>query len=424
MMRGALLLPLLLVAAHALAAEHEALLPPAAVVRRVLLDLPLVRAGQDEIAQGEAQQRQLEAGPHEWALRLEGQRRQSREAASEPDKRSHDWAIGLERAWRLPGKAALDRQIGAEQRALAEAAAAERLHNGAGLLLESWFAWLRARERLALVEASLTSLEQETQAMIRRHALGDAAELERLQMEAALAQMQAEHQARRADLQAARARLEQRFPGLPLPERQALPPPPAPSGSFAAWEEALLTHAPALQQARLESRRSRLEAERADRERFADPSLGVRLAREKDGDDRLFGLTLTLPLGGAARQAEADQRRAAANLASAREAQALRETRAAAHAAWQAAHGAWQAWQASQNAAARLRRAAELQARAYALGEGSLAELLAARRLAFAAELDSRLAQLDAWETHYRLQLDRRALWNFSPTSAEQSPTP
>lgn len=425
MMRRTRLLALLLAAWGALPAHAaDPALPPEAAVRQALLDLPSVRAGQGEIAQGEARQRQLEAGPHEWAVTLEGQRRRTRDEAGGPDSRTRDWAVGLERAWRLPGKAALDSQLGQEERALAEAAAAERLHGGARLLLETWFAWLRARERLAQVEAARTSLEKESRAMNRRRELGDASELESLQLEAAFAQMQAEHRTREAELLAARERLQQLFPGLPLPEQVNLPAPQPITGSLEEWEEALLAQEPALRQARLASSRSQLEARRADRERLADPSVSVRIAREKDGEDRLLGLTLTIPLGGGARQAEADRTRAEASIASEREAQVLRETRAAARAAWQQARGAWQAWQASQDAAARMGRAAQLQARAYELGEGSLAEMLAARRLAFSAELEARLAQLDALEKYYRLQIDRHKLWDFAHPPAPEPAQP
>ncbi len=424
MMRRTRLLALLLAAWGALPAQADPALPPAAAVRQALLDLPAVRAGQGEIALGEARQRQLEAGPHEWAVTLEGQRRRTRDDAGGPDSRSRDWAVGLERAWRLPGKAALDSQLGQEARALAEAAAAERLHGGARLLLETWFAWLRAREGLNQAEAARASLEKENRAMARRRELGDASELESLQMEAAFAQMQAEHRTREAELLAARERLQQLFPGLPLPEQVNLPAPQPITGSLEEWEEALLAQEPALRQARLASSRSQLEARRADRERLADPSVSVRIAREKDGEDRLLGLTLTIPLGGGARQAEADRTRAEASIASEREAQVLRETRAAARAAWQQARGAWQAWQASQDAAARMGRAAQLQARAYELGEGSLAEMLAARRLAFSAELEARLAQLDALEKYYRLQIDRHKLWDFAHPPAPEPAQP
>ena len=50
-------------------------------------------------------------------------------------------------------------------------------------------------------------------------------------------------------------------------------------------------------------------------------------------------------------------------------------------------------------------------ARAYQLGEGSLNDLLAARRLANEAQLSARLMQLDALELRYRLLLDAHQLW-------------
>ncbi len=52
-------------------------------------------------------------------------------------------------------------------------------------------------------------------------------------------------------------------------------------------------------------------------------------------------------------------------------------------------------------------------ARAYQLGEGSLSDLLTARRLANEAQLASRLTQLDALELRYRLLLDAHRLWDL-----------
>jgi len=423
MMRRTRLLVLLLASWGTMPAQAGPALPPEAAARQALLDLPSVRASRGEIAQGEARQRQLEVGPHEWAVTLEGQRRRTRDEAGGADSRTRDWAVGLERAWRLPGKAALDSQLGQEQRALAEAAAEERLHSGARLLLETWFAWLRARERLVQVEETRASLEKENRIMTRRRELGDASELESLQMEAAFSQMQAEHRTCEAELLAAQERLQQLFPSLPLPEQVNLPVPQPIAGSLEEWEEALLAQEPTLRRARLESSRSRLQVQRSSREQLADPIVGVRVGREKDGEDRLLGLALTIPLGGAARQAEADHRRAEASIASEHEAQVLRETKAAARVAWQQARGAWDSWQASRDASDRMNRAAKLYARAYELGEGSMAEMLAARRLAFSAELDSRLAQLDALERIYRLEIDRHKLWDFTlPKESDVQP--
>lgn len=415
---------LLLGICWAVSSQASTDLPPEPAVRQALLDLPSVRAGRDELARGEAQQRQLEAGPHEWALTLEGQRRRSSGVDGSPDSRSRDWAVGLERAWRLPGKAELDSRLGAEQRTLAEAAAAERMSGGARLLLESWFAWLRAREQLQQTEEARATLERESRAVQRRRELGDASELETLQVAAALAQKEAETQARQGELLSARERLKQLFPSLPLPEQPSLSQPRPLEGSLEQWEQELLLHEPGLRRARLESAYSQLQAQRADRERLADPSLGVRVAREKDGEERLLGLTLTIPLGGSARQAEADRSRAEARLSSEHEAQMLRETRASVRAAWLQAQGAYQAWLRSREAAAGMARAASLQARAYELGEGSLAELLNAQRLAFSAKLDAALAQLDALEKYYRLEIDRHKLWDFTRNETPTLPLP
>jgi len=290
---------LLLAALSPLSAHADSALPPEAAVRQALLELPSVRAGQGEIARGEAWQRQLEAGPHEWAVTLEGQQRRSRDAMSGPDRHTQDWAVGVERAWRLPGKAALDTRLGQEQRAIAEAAAEERLHNGARLLLETWFAWLRAQQRLTQIEAARTTLAKETRAIQRRRELGDASELETLQIEAALAQMEAEQQTREAELHATREQLQQRFPGLPLPTQLTLSPPQAIEGNLEQWEQELLTHEPGLRLARLESSRSQLQAQRTDRERLADPTVGVRLTRERMVKSGSSAFPSPFPSGGA-----------------------------------------------------------------------------------------------------------------------------
>ena len=52
-------------------------------------------------------------------------------------------------------------------------------------------------------------------------------------------------------------------------------------------------------------------------------------------------------------------------------------------------------------------------ARAYQLGEGSLNDLLTARRLANEAQLAARLSQLDALELRYRLLLDAHRIWDL-----------
>lgn len=388
-------------------------LPPRDVVLRILAESPAVRAGLGQVQAEQAQQRRLEAGPHEWALRLEGQRRRTQAINPDPASTTRDWAVGLERAWRLPGKAALDEQLGAQGVAVAEATSAGLRQEMARLLLASWFQWLRSKAQWQQVGEEQALLEKEAGSVRRRHELGDAAQLETLQSEAALAQAEARRMAAETEELAARENLQQLFPGLPLPEVFTPAEPQPLEGTLETWLDAQLTHNQALKAARLEAQRSSLQATRVDRERLPDPSVGVRVARERDGEERLLGLTLTIPLSGAARQADADKSLAESSIASQREAQALRQATSEARTTYQRAQSARATWQRSQAAARQMEEAARLQARAYQLGEGSLSELLNARRLAFAATLEARLAQLDALERRYRLLLDSHKLWPF-----------
>jgi hypothetical protein len=110
---------------------------------------------------------------------------------------------------------------------------------------------------------------------------------------------------------------------------------------------------------------------------------------------------------------------AGADAASHREAAALLKVGAEAAALFQTATSAQLTWRASHDAAERLNRAADMTARAYQLGEGSLNELLAARRFANEAQLAADLACLEALEMRYRLLLDAHRLWVFDDSRHE-----
>uniref|UniRef100_UPI0035AE6FCF TolC family protein n=1 Tax=Zoogloea sp. TaxID=49181 RepID=UPI0035AE6FCF len=132
---------------------------------------------------------------------------------------------------------------------------------------------------------------------------------------------------------------------------------------------------------------------------------------ERDGEERLLGVTLAIPLSGAGRRADADAAVASAEATSWREAAVLRKVEAEAAALHRRARAAHAGWQSQQAAADALGKSADLTERAWQLGEGSLTDTLNARRLAHEARLAARLAGLDASEARYRLLLDAHKLW-------------
>lgn len=407
-------LSLLLTAAlgQALAGEPTPDLPSSDIVARVLREAPAIRAAGAQVRAEEANRQRLAAGSHEWNLRLGSQQRKVL-PGNGPDERYGEWNAALERALRLPGKGALDGEIGAAGVGIAEAALDDARHEAGRALLAGWFAWLRENAATGQWAQQVELLAHQRQAIERRQQLGDAARLEAVQAAAALAQAEAQLAQASARLRIAEEDLRRRFPGLPLNAPTGLGEPATIAGSDGEWVAAILEHNHELGVARGETRRARLLADRARRERLPDPSIGVQFARERNGEEKLLGAYVSIPLPGGARRATAD---AAFAQAEAREEQAAAiERRIAGEAAalYHAAVAAIPGWQAARNAAEHLGRSAGMTARAYQLGEGSLSELLTARRLANEAELGARQARLEALELRYRLLLDTHRLWNF-----------
>lgn len=391
-------------------------LPPAAQVEKALRAHPLVHAASARVQAEDANRERLEAGPHEFAIRLASQQR--RERAPGLGYREHE--IGIERAIRLPGKAARDAELGAVGVEQARFELGDALHESARLLLSRWFDWQReaaaAREWAAQVE----SLQRQHEVVGKRVGAGDAAKLEQLLSGAQLAQAQGQ-QAQAGNRQE-RAALEftQHFPAIALPAQVAQAAgegPPAVAGAPADWRERILAHSHELALARGGARRGRLVAQRLDAERMPDPTLGLSYGSERDGQERIVGLQLTIPLPGSGRAAAARGGLAEADAANAREALVRMRVEADAQQTLQRARSTLTQWQRLADVATRMEDNARLLEKAWRLGEGQFADLQTARRQAIEARLAATQAQLDANEARYRVLLDAHLLWDMDTES-------
>jgi len=412
-MKSAILIALAGLGNAALAAEPTPNLPPEEIVARVLRANPTVNAASSQINVEEANRRRLEAGQYEWNVRLGGQQRKTY-PTSGLDERFNEWNAALERPLRLPGKASLDAELGAAGVALAETAHGDSLHESSRNLLKAWFTWLKENAAATQWTAQVALLEKQTKGVQRRQQLGDAAKLEAIQSEAALAQAEAQRTQAQIRQRTAAEDLRRRFPGLPLNEPDNIAEPLPIGGSEAEWLENILKESHELGIARGESQFAQVTASRASRDRLPDPTVGMHVSRERGGEENVVGAYISIPLPGDGRRATTDASLARASAANYREAAARQKIEAEAATLYQSANAALPTWQASRNAAERLNRAAEMTARAYQLGEGSLNDLLTARRLANEAQLAARLLQLDALELGYRLRLDAHQLWDLN----------
>ena len=181
-------------------------LPPGEIVARVMKTMPGVLASDSMVGAEEANRRRLEAGDHEWNLRLGGQRRRSNPPGTQEESFG-EWNAALERPLRLPGKGVDDMQLGTTGVAVAESARKEAMREGYRALLRGWFLWPAQEGAAADQWAAQTKLfAQQAGGIMSSAATRRRRSPEAVQSEAA--QAQAEAQAVQARLRRDNAALE------------------------------------------------------------------------------------------------------------------------------------------------------------------------------------------------------------------------
>ena len=388
-------------------------LPPEALVRAAIESSPGVQGSQARIRGEEANRRRLEAGPYEWNWRIGSQQRRSRAVDANPAEQFYEWNTALERPIRLPGKAEADSALGQQGVTIAELAHRDAIHEESRLLLGMWFNWLREEATTRQWREQFALLGKQAAAVARRQQLGDAARIESVQSQAALAQAEAalaQAESRRA---VAREALSQRYPSLAtvnLPD--AVLPQPFDAGKQ-DWSSQLRDHNHELALVRAEAQKSQAEAARAQQERAADPAIGVQMGHERGGNEKVIGAYISIPLGGEVRRVQADVALANADAARHREAAVGLKIGQESASLLRSVTASFAAWQSAQAAGARLMQAAQMMGRAYQLGEGNLNDLLTAQRQANEAMLAAHLARLDALELQARVYLDAHQMWDW-----------
>ena len=383
-------------------------LPPEAEVRRVLASLPALRQGVLNTQLAGAERDKLAAGPYEWTVRAGASRRTAPGA-----QRYLEQEVALERPLRWFGKASLDQALGEQGLAVARALHGDAWHEAGRALLRDWFDALRDLAGVARLEQQLAVTQRLQSIAARRVQAGDGAALDLLQ---------AETEQRRvlALLQQARQRSEQSltllaisYPGLPRPQADSLPLPQAGSEDASRWVERIVHDNHELQLAQAEADLYAMRASRLASDAMPDPTLALRAARERDGQERVFGVSLSFPLPGAGRAADRSAAAIKASMARERVAQTqLRVALAARRAASDSVHS-HAIWTTLQEVQQQTIHQAELMQRAYQAGECTLAVALAGRRQALDAALTAQTAQIEALAAQARLQLDAHAIWSI-----------
>jgi outer membrane protein TolC len=390
-------------------AQQAPWLPSDDAVRLALEHHPAIS---DAIALREARDAGADAtrvGSHETLVRVTPQGRWTRN----PAEAYPEMQIAVERPLRLYGKAQADGALADAAQASASVALQDARHELSRLLLTLWFATARSQAETESLRAAQKQVETLAATVAARLRQGDAAELDRMLAQADVQRAQAASLAAQAALEAAQAELGAQFPDVGMPTVLPTELPAASSQDAGALRRQYVSGSHEVLLAHAEADRYQLQARRVDLERHPDPIIGAFATVERSASERIVGMSLSIPLGGTYRNAQAREAAAQASAAAARSSQAERKAQAEFGSLWASLQGARQTAAALGEAASSQEAAAAKMTRAYSLGEAGITETLTAQRSAAEADRQWRAALIDAVQLNTRLKLDLHQMWDF-----------
>lgn len=383
-------------------------LPNDQVAMELLSKEPSVLQARSVLEAAQQRAEVLTAGPHEWTANGTAQRRRDRSN----DSSFNEWIVGLQKGIRIGGKAQIDRDLGEAQIRLANARYGEARHEAARALLTSWMDWAAAERSRQLWREQVKFAQDNLNVATKRRNAGDASALEQNAARVDFAEVQRQLSAATNEEAKARAVLRTRFPDLKL-ELPSLAEPDALQGEAAHWRERIAQESDVLRTAREELRTAELQAARANADRIADPTLGVFTSSERGGSERLVGVSISIPIGGQARRAQARENAYLVDAARAAMDISQRELDAEVARNMADIEGSLERWRLAKQGMGASQDNAQLTQRAYTLGEADLQTLLLARRQGIDAALAAEQAHIDALKARYRLYIDAHLIWGL-----------
>ncbi|MDR2872795.1 MAG: TolC family protein [Xanthomonadaceae bacterium] len=383
-------------------------LPPEHLVRSAISQQAEVLAANARTEAAQARARAYAAGTHEFQLSASPRHRKT-----DREGNFREWEGEIGRAIRLPGKARLDRQIGLHGLNAAGLYLDDARHQAARKLMAAWMNHLRTGLTADETRRQRDSLQRQRDALSRQMQLGDASRLDMNLFDAELAQAEAACLQAETAQQAARLDMMKEFPQIPLPEQiRPLPDPEPLSGTADSWIELIVSRSHEIGAAEENTTQQESIAARARADRFADPSVGLRISSERDGEEKIIGLVFSLPLGGSYRRATAAAEGATATAMQSDAAAVRRTIEREASLTVAAVDSMLRQWQAQRLAYEAMTAANQRMRKAWELGEIGLAEHLLTERNARQTALAEANARVDAWEARLNMLIDSHELWH------------
>lgn len=394
----------------AVGADTPGWLPAESAVQQAILSHPRVAAAAARRDMADSRARGLQAGSAETVLRATGQRR----SVNNPTDRYAEGQLALERPWRFADKRDADYAVADATRWAGRIDLADARHEAARELLTLWSVHVRALNMALTTQGNLESVQRLMEVTRARVKVGDAAVLDADLVQAELSRLEAAANMARAAVDAAAARLSSRFPGIePASSVQTGLAARRDAAQTAELRARYVEASHELALARAEAERAERAARRSALERRPDPVVGVFGTVERGGDERIVGVSVSIPLPGELRSTNAEAAFSEATALKRNADDIARGVAAQFDALWFDLLGRQSSAEALARAAQQQGSAAERMEKAYRLGEAGISELLQARRLVADSRLAAQAARLDLLEADLRLRLDLHEIWDF-----------
>lgn len=369
----------------------ETWLPPEPVVVHAIESSPGWQAQLAQVQATQARADQIRHIDNEWSTQASYGQRRNRAPWSDPaEARTREWSLGIQKATRWLG----------------QGRAAEHASDLAGQLSEKQLeqAWLgQVKDLLSLHQNWLTAVlierswarqmaltQQQLDSLGKRQQLGDAPRVDVMLMEATLAQTQAKLTEARQQVRQASSLLRARFPNWaqnPPADDASLIGASAPAPGQEALDPWIEQH-PDVQLAHAQALFQEANAQQVQAESRPAPTVGLNWAHDNSGRERTWTVSVSVPLGGAYRQAAT--RAAAMDEASAqaRYQQVMQDVRQALETERTALSNGYEQWAQESLAHARLQAVVQSQSKGVTLGETAVSDLLVTQRQAAQQEAD------------------------------------
>ena len=390
-------------------AEVMPYLPDTSAVKDSLLNSPgIASAAAKRDAQRE-RARGIQTGHAEITVRSNVQIRR----AGLPEGRSTESMVSLERPLRLWGKGAQDKALALQTEAVADIEYTDALHEASRELLKQWFIYLRAVAEHRNANLNLEYIKQLQKQVERRLQRGELAQLDLTLAGAELSRAEALRDTSEAQLAGIRATFSRRYPTVALPQAVPLVAiPPMPQG-HETLREAFLTKNHELNLLRAETRRLQLLAQRINLERTPDPTLGLYTASERGGAEQVSGVSISIPIAGPARTANARMALSEAQSLEAHAQHVEQTLTGGFDALWAQMVNKRSAAENLNEAAKQQLAAAEKSRKAFTLGEYTLTQTLQVNRTASEYRYAAQTMQLEVVELVALLWLDLHEIWDL-----------